>query len=318
MFTHEHYDEADVVGVANFGQAVNHRFTEDQSIFTARQLDYVKGRTYDRKLPPMNGLTLVPQESDAPEWAEAIVYRSYDAVGLAKIVANYADDLPRADVAGREVMVPVRTIGDSYGYNINELNVSAATGQNLPERKATAARLAIEIKLNQIALIGDAQYGLYGMLNHPNIGETAGITGDWAGAATAAEIVADVDVLYQAVRTQSKGVHTPNRFAIPSEAFTAMTTKTVADTGGRTVLDVVRAKYPGMQIIDMPELSDVEGDSLGIIGEFNAENAAMETVMPFNQLPAQARNLELVVPCLARTGGVSVHYPLAFTTATGI
>ncbi|WP_423056875.1 major capsid family protein [Achromobacter xylosoxidans] len=37
----------------------------------------------------------------------------------------------------------------------------------------------------------------------------------------------------------------------------------------------------------------------------------MELPMPFNQLAAQARGLELVVPCLARAGGVVVYYPLS-------
>src|SRR5690606_194685 len=136
-----------------FARSVQTTFNEDASVFSARQLDYVRARTYDRKLPPMNGLLLVPQESDAPEWAETITYKSYSAVGMAKIIANYADDLPRADVSGEERSVPVRTIGDSYGYNINELNASIALGAQLPERKATAARRAIEIKLNQIAMV---------------------------------------------------------------------------------------------------------------------------------------------------------------------
>src|SRR3546814_20151440 len=73
-------------------------------------------------------------------------------------------------------------------------------------------------------------------------------------------------------------------------------------------LTVVRENYPDLQILGMSELQNVGGSSLTIIGEFNEENASLELVMPFNQLPAQARNLELVVPCLARTGGVAVHY----------
>lgn len=315
---HMHYDSAEVPAILQFASQNQQTLREDQGIFAARQLDYVKARTYDRKLPQMNGLMLVPQSSDAPEWAETITYKSYDQVGMAKIIANYADDLPRVDVNGKETTVPVRTIGDSYGYNINELLASTALGANLPERKATAARRAVEIKMNQIAMVGDAKYGLYGITNHPNIGTTAGITGDWAGAATGAQIVADVDILYAAVTTQSKDVHTPNRFAIPSTALAAMKRKYIADTGGKSAFTMVRENYPDMQIIGLAELEDVGGNSLSIIGEFSEENASLETVMAFNQLPAQARNLELVVPCMARTGGVSVHYPLAFTKAVGI
>ncbi len=316
---HMHYDEADATAVVSFAHTQSVTFREDQGIFAARELNYVKTRTYDRKLPPMSGLLLVPRSSDAPEWAETITYKSYDHVGIAKIIANYADDLPRADVSGKETTVPVRTIGDSYGYNINELNASIALGANLPTRKAFAARRAVEVKENQIAMVGDTQYGLYGITNHPNIGVTAGVTGNWSDpATTAAQIVADVDIMYNAVRTQSKGVHTPNRLAIPASSFAAMNSKYVADSGGKTAYTVVREKYPNMQIMDLPELELVAGDTLSIIGEFSEENANLEEVMPFNQLPAQARNLELVVPCYARTGGVSVHYPLAFTKVVGL
>lgn len=320
MSDHMNYDADDLSGVVAFGAAHSLRFNEDDSIIIARALDYVKTQTYDRKLPPLRGLELFPVSNDTPAWAETIVYRAYDMVGVAKIIANYADDLPRADVKGTEKTVPVRTIGDSYGYNVQELTVSAAMGTNLPSRKATAARQAIEVKINQIAMVGDPLYGLQGGATHPNIGTTTGITGDWNGAATAEQIVADVNILYQAVRIQSKGVHTPNRFVLPMTALAAAQRKTVAGSGGKSAYTVIREQFPNLQLVDMIELEagGVTTDSLALMGEFNEMNASFEMVMDFTQLPAQARNLELVVPCYARAGGVSVHYPLAFTKATDI
>jgi hypothetical protein len=318
MKKHMHYDAAEAAAIVAYAASMQVQFNQDQGIIAARQLDYIKTQTYDRKLPPMTGLTLLPQESDTPIWAETITYRSYDLVGSAKIIANYADDLPRADVSGTETTVPVRTIGDSYGYNVNELNASAALGVQLPARKGTAARRAIEVKMNQIAMTGDANYGLYGLTNHPNIGATTGLTGNWGTTATAAQIIADFDILYDAVRVQSKGVHTPNTFAAPQSAISGARRKYVTDSGGKNALQVIRENYPDVTIISVPEFESVSGSSYAIMGEFAAENAALETVMPFNQLPAQARGLEFVVPCMARTGGVSVHYPLAFTKAAGL
>ena len=61
-----------------------------------------------KKLPGMNGLSLVPVSSEAPEWAETVTERIYDMVGMAKVIANYADDLPRADVAMTERAVKVK------------------------------------------------------------------------------------------------------------------------------------------------------------------------------------------------------------------
>lgn len=317
MTTHLHYDEADVQAVDQFVANTGANLVrQDAGIFTARQLDYVRAKTYDKKLPPMKGLLLVPPSSDVPEWAETVTYSVYDQVGIAKVIANYADDLPRADVARIEKTVRVKTLAASYGYNVNELIASNATGANLPTRKAGAARLAVEVKLNQIGLVGDAQYGLYGLTNHPNIGSTT-ITGGWAAATDADVILADLDAIYNAIRIQSNGVHTPNVIALPVEPLSIITSKRLPDSNGLTVAQFFLNKHPGLRFEEMAELAGAgpNGADLIIAGEFVADNITHDVPMQFNQLPAQARNLELVVPCMARTAGVSVFYPLAFTKA---
>lgn len=314
---HMHYDEADKSAVLTFAQSLGQPMREDEGLFVARDLDYVKAKIYEKKRPPMLGLSLVPQATDAPEWAETITYKTYDIVGMAKIIANYADDLPRADVLGTEYTVRVRTIGDSYGYNIMELKAAAGLGQNLPTRKGDAARRAIEVKLNKIAMVGDADYGLNGMTNHPNIGTTVLPSGKAWSQANGEEIIGDLDALWNAVRLQSKGVHTPNRMIVSSSLHGHLTSKVYKDAQGVTVWDFFSKKHPSLQLVEAPEFegAGTSGSNLVMIGEFDAENMAHELVMPFAQMEAQARNLELVVPCYARSAGVSVHYPLAFSKA---
>jgi len=136
---HMHYDQADLAGVQAFAPTMG-GLREDEGIYAARELDYVKSRTYDKKLPPMKGLQLVPQSSEVPEWAETYTYKVYDQVGIAKIIANYADDLPRVDVYGQEVTARIKDIGDSYGYNVGALRASMAMRTSLPTRRAAAAR----------------------------------------------------------------------------------------------------------------------------------------------------------------------------------
>ena len=317
MQKHMHYDEAEKSTVSAFAQSMNHPFREDESVFVARELDYVKAKIYEKKPPPMLGLSLVPAETDATEWAETIVYKTYDTVGMAKVIANYADDLPRADVAGTEHTVRVKSIGASYGYNVQELKASAGLGTNLPTRKGEAARRAIEVKLNQTVMVGDAAHNLHGMLTHPNIGMTTLPSAKKWAQATGQEIVADLDALWNAVRLQSKGVHTPNRLIVSSSLHAQLTSKVYAESYGKTAWEFFSAKHPGLQLVEAPEFEKAGSGNkdLIFIGEFAAENMAHELVMPFNQLEAQARNLELVVPCYARTAGVVVHYPLAFTKA---
>lgn len=316
---HTHYDEQDLPALKAVEQhvlaaigAVNMR--EDASIFAARELDYVKAQVYERKFPEMMGLTLVPTSSDAPEWAETITYTYYDEVGMAKIIANYADDLPRADVAGQEKTVRVKVIGDSYGYNFRELAASLATGKNLPQRKAMAARRAIDIKLNSIAMIGDDSHGLFGLVSHPNIGMTTLPSGkNWAtGNPTPQELIKDVNAMYDAVRIQSKGVHKPNKMLLATSRLNILKRTLVPDSGGKSVLALLKENFDGVEFVEVPEL-DSQSSTIMFMGEFDESNINHELPMPFMQHPAEQRNLEIVINCTASSAGVIVYYPLAFT-----
>lgn len=294
---------------------------DDNTIFFARALDFVKARTYDRKYPEMKGNVLVPIATDVPEYAETVTTRVFDEVGIAKVISNYADDLPRADVRAREFTVTVRTIGDSYGYNINELRASQATGQGLDTRKAAAARRAIEQKLNRISLRGDAMYNLLGLLNHPNIPAVTALTGVWDNVATDGdEILADLNAMYIGIRNQSNGVHEPNRVVMGPKQTAAATTKRVSETFGETAWSFFKKQHPNIELVEAFELkgAGTAGADLALMYDHSEENLWHQLVMAFNQLPPQARNLEFVIACMARSGGVTIQYPLAFAKMSGV
>ena len=70
---------------------------------------------------PMNAFRIFPVKTEVPAGAATAMQRVYDQTGMAKIISNYADDLPRADVVGQEIPTKVLTLGDSYGYNVVEI-----------------------------------------------------------------------------------------------------------------------------------------------------------------------------------------------------
>lgn len=290
-------------------------FTQDAGLFTARQLEYVRNKIYEEKLPQMNGLSLVPIASDAPEWAETITEKTFDMVGMAKVIANYADDLPRADVTANERAVKVKDLGAAYGYNLSELKASVATGADLPSAKARAARRAIEIKMNQIALLGDKEYGLNGFINHPNLGEV-GLRGGWKSA-TAENILEDLDTLYNTVILQSKGTHQPTHLIMSLTDYQTLGSKYLNNADKTPVLEFFKRKYPHLTIQGIWELekAGTDGKNIVICYEKNVDNLNLELPKDFEQLPAQERNLELVVNCIARIGGVFLRYPLSAVKA---
>jgi hypothetical protein len=55
-----------------------------------------------------------------------------------------------------------------------------------------------------------------------------------------------------------------------------------------------------------------------VAGVFREEYIRFENPVRFDQLPVQPRNLEFVIPCVARTLGVTVNVPTCFATAYGV
>lgn len=307
-FVHQNFrEDVAITDVANTG------------MWLARQLDYVKARTYDRLFPLMNASRLVPDSTDVPEWAETITIRMFDPVGMAKVISNYADDLPRVDIRGADKTVTVKTIGDSYGYNVNELRASRATGVGLDQRKSDMARRAIELKINSIKLQGDATYGLYGLFNNPNVPEQVLPTlGDWTGL-TGAQIYANMVAMYSGYISQNNGVHVPNFLSLAPKAYVAATSNFVTGPGGLpiTPMSLFTSNFPGITVENVWELQAAgpSGKDWALLQERSPDNYAHEYVMPFTQLPPEARNLEIITDCLARTGGVQIYYPLALLGA---
>ena len=317
---HLNYDQHDVT-VLRSSPMLNQSFREDADvIFLARQLDYVKTQTYDRQLPAMNADSLVPDDTSVPEWAETVTQYAYDAVGMAKVIANYADDLPRADVRATSRQVTVRTLGDSYGYNVNELRASRATGAGLDTRKANAARRAMDLKIAAIKLVGDSVYGLYGLLNNPNIPTFVMTTaGDWAGL-TGDQILTNLQNWVVSYQNQTKGTHAPTNLALAPKAYNAAASKFITASGGTvpvTPMQWFRSNYPGITVSNVWEMTGAGagGKDLGLLYEAGVDNFSHMYVMPFTQLPPEARNLEIVTDCIARSGGVNVYYPLALLNA---
>ena len=67
---------------------------EDASIFFARELDYIKAKSYDKIYPEFTALNNFPITHEVPEGAETFTYYSYEKTGFAAIISNYATDLP--------------------------------------------------------------------------------------------------------------------------------------------------------------------------------------------------------------------------------
>lgn len=330
------YDKADLAALraSNIIPAVagvkQCRFdsAEDASIFFARELDYIKSKSYDKVYPEFTALNHFPITHEVPEGAETMTYYSYEKTGLAVIISNYATDLPRADAKGEPTTATIKSIGDSYGYSVQDMRASRMAGKSLDTRRADAARYAIDRKTNEIAFAGDKKHKLMGMLSEDNdipvytLSVVDGKT-SWIDK-SADEILEDINKMfaYQAELTQD--VERADTLAIPPAVFIDISTRQIPNTG-YTVKKFLMENAPYLkEIVSAPELAGRSKDTnpygvnAALLYTNSAEKFSLEIPMAFYQYPLQNRNLEVVIPCEERVGGIVMYYPLSALIAVGI
>jgi hypothetical protein len=315
--------------------------TEAASVFFARELDYVKSKTYDKLYPQLTALDNFPVTSEIAEGAETATYYSYEKTGMAKIIANYADDLPRADVKGTPTTAYVREFGVAYGYSIQEMAASRMVGKSLDVRKGEAAKWTIDEGTNRIAWAGDPDNQLIGVLSagnniplyvlpetaNPPAGVTLNLT-SWKYK-DADEIVADIAGMLQTVSTTTMGVERPDTLLIPESVYVELSLKRLPATDS-SVLEYVKKNAPHITDIKCaPELnpnsyttnpftSPENPVGVALLYTNDPEKLAIEIPLPFVQLPMQPKNLEYTIPCRQRIAGVFIYYPLSAIIAVGV
>lgn len=305
-------------------QSVN--LDASETFFFARELERIKSRSYDILYPEMKSFSLIPISTEAGAGAESITYQSYNSTGTAKIIANYADDLPRADVRGQEFTQPVKGVGCSYGYNLQDIRASNMAGKSLTERQARAARLAHDQKINRLAFFGDANYNLNGFLNNPLV-PSASVPNDGVGPSTEwinktpDQILRDLNLVANQIPTLTLGVETPDTMLLPIEQYTLIASTPRSANSDTTILEYFIQNNPFINSVELvPELAGAGPLGVDIMMAYkkSPDKVTMELPMPYTQHAPQERVLEFVVPCESRYGGIIFYYPLSANIGEGI
>lgn len=313
----------------------------NEAAFLERQLASVKTKTYDRLFPEYAAERLIPVSTEAGSGAETIVYQTYTPAGMAKIISDYSDDLPRVDVAAEEKSVIVRSIADAYAYSLQEVRAAAFAAQTgkpnaakLRQRKADAAKQGITAKINSLAWKAhpDKDNGLTGLFYQPNITvsiaptNAAGTSTKWADK-TPDEILADMNGIVNGVFDLTNGVERPDTMLIPNEQYAYIASTPRSNNSDTTILDYFLNNNPFINSVEpLFECKNVNPRPSGTTGSANImvvykkdrNKLTLEIPQPFEQLAVQPKNLEFQVPCHARTAATIVYYPLSVAIYEGI
>ena len=299
------------------------RLDQSEQVFFDGQLTLIKARTYDVIHKDLKALTLLPVSTEQDDAAEHIEYRSYDQVGMAKIVSDYANDFPRVDTLGTKKSVQVHSLGDSYGYSIQEIRRAARANFNLDARRAMAARRGMEEKKDQIAWFGDKKAGLTGFINAEGITEYVAADGAKGGKAwsgkTADEILADVVGIITAAPESTNGKEVPDTLILPLALYNKLAYTPY--NKDKTLLTFIRDNYPTLTRIEwVQDLVGAGSGNTNRVMAYTRDPMKVEVQIPLRleQLPPERKGMEYSVICHQRTGGTIVYYPLSVVFCDGL
>ena len=316
-------------GLASLAAVISERLDEAQTVLFARQLEGIESKLYEVKLRNLRYQDVLPMSSEPGPGAEQITYYLYSKVGIAKIIASGATDLPRVDIFGTRHTANIRPGGAAFGYTTQELRRAVFGNVPLDSLKVSAARRSMEELENRIAWNGDSEFGLLGLLDNPNVpnDEVAlneATTSRLWTLKTADEIIEDVSDLLSNVRTVTKQVHQANILLLPLAQYELIRRKRISPINPHmTVFKYLLDPENGQGLTAIEPIVEMEGAGEGgtdlmLAYENDPEVLEFRLPMPMQMLPIERRNLELIVNLESEIGGVVVRYPLAVRGGFGI
>lgn len=311
------------------------RMDAPTSAFFSRQLEIIRPQVYEYTYDELLGRQLVPINHSIDPGAEIYTYRWYEQVGAAKFVTDYGTDFPRVDLAGHEASVKLHSIGDSYGWSVQEGRASQLAGVGLDTKRAKGARDAIELLIDDVLTVGSAERGLRGLFSQPIAGSDAvtvasllpGEDGNtWASdgsAKTPQEIVDDLHAAALKVNTDTRGKEAVDSLVLPPSSYGYLATKSIDGEGGATILDTFVANDPFITSRDRISKHyglETAGDGNTRRAVFYKKDATkLEGLISqeFEQFPPEHKAMQIITTCHARIGGVIAYFPKSIAYLDG-
>lgn len=300
---------------------------DDGLAFYMSQLTAFEPRWYETKYPSVDFQELVPVNTSLGEWADEVAWRMYDGVTMGKFIGANADDLPRVALSAKMFKAPIGYAGNEFEYSLDELRKSSYLGLPLDDSLARLARRGAEEHVQRVVYFGDAERGMTGLFNSPNV-PTSNSTLDWfSPTTTALEIVADVNKILTAIYDNTKGVSLPDTLVLPAKRWTFLsTTFASAQFPDKSIMDLIKERnvhtertggelkiVPRFQL-NQEELPNwipgyADGDII-MAYERLAENLETHIPMPWRPTAPQPRGLKIVVPAEYKASGTQFRYPM--------
>ncbi len=305
--------------IVNDALSDEERLDANETAFLERELTQLRARVYDVKYGAIKGLSLLPLATDIAPSANTFSYKVYDHTGKAKIISDGNDDSPRVDISATEVTGKVYTLGDSYGWDIQEMREAARLRVPLSEKRALAARRVLAQGVDDMLLTGvpsgeSSNVVTTGLSNNANVTVHSSDFTHWVAATDDDTMLNELNDLVNTTIAGLKGNEDlyPDTLALPETRFLVLNSKRLGVDANMTVLEFFLKNNAFVKnVVSWHRLDDAGASSKDRAVLYKKDPMCVEAVVPvvFEQLAPQARNYSHVVNCMSRCGGVAVYHP---------
>lgn len=291
-------------------------FNAKQNALILALFGVIADETYGLEREALHATELVPMQTGIDEWIGSWGYKTVSEVGMAKFIADYADDIPPVGRFLTVKSIGIKTLAISYSYSEVELMQYLTAGVNVSRDDASSARHFIDKKVDEVILVGDKDQGVTGFFNNENV-TVVESAANAAGTSTKIknksldEIVAAVQAMVDKAYDINKGTIVLDSIVFDHEAFAYIATKRVSDNDGTTILEYLKKVFREEGIVNWSENRKLDKMGTGETGRailYKKDPAILSYVLPipFRQKEPQAHALHYKVPCYARVGGTVI------------
>lgn len=241
------------------------RYTTDASLFSALsgRMQEITLRVMEAPLIGINYPEIVPVNYDYEDWQVQGGSGEFTYSGNADWITGDSDDVPKVALSATSKNFGFSTYAVGFGLNYEEMGMARAMGvDSITDKKARAARRKAEEFNQKIAIVGDARKGYEGITNLSEANVSVAPVAwrsNQALTATPAQILQDIAVLVDGPITT---VVDPRFVRADRVAIDQLTYRLLAGTqaggldyGQRTILQVAREAFPGVEFVVLPELA---------------------------------------------------------------
>jgi hypothetical protein len=287
---------------------------DEVGVFLARELETILARSFEVEYADIKYSQLIPISSEVGNGSDSFTYRVFDKQGSMKVIADKANDLPRADVLRKEVTHPVRSLGSSFAYTVQETRAAAMVpGMNLEQRRANAVRRAYEEKVQEIAYFGDRPSGMKGFFNNDQVDKT--VPNKWFDTASTDEMLELLNEAPTRLVQNSNMKEMPNTMLVPYNVYRIISTTPRSSTSDTTVMEFFLRTNPMITAIE--PINELEASkSAGslskdrvVVYDRSPDKLQLHIPQPLEFFPPVRTSLEFTVAAHARIGGLALYYP---------